>query len=519
MTHCCHGPEKMRLPRNRFFWFAAIIRFFAISKNSRWSENAEATQEKIFRRLLASGRHTAFGREHGFESVRNHADFCELVPTAPYEELFPYIARMLSGEEHVLTTHPVTEYAKSSGTTNSRSKFIPTSRAYMRHNHLKAARDIITAYARRHPDTQIFLGKAITVTGSYSAIPDSRFLAGDISALMTNAVPWWAQHARSYRKSLALHPSWPYKAKKISERTLDKDIVSLWGAPTWMLEILELAKEKSGKMTVRETWPDLEVFFHGAISFAPYRKTYEDLIGDPNMEFCEIYNASEGVFAFEDDPKGHPGELLLCTDHDIFYEFIPVADCMPVGEAVRLDAVVAGRQYALVITTGGGLWRYIIGDVVVFTSTNPYRLKIVGRTTQFMNAFGEEVVAENAARAIEEAALATGSEVQAFTAAPTFFAGASQGAHEWAIEFRVEPNERASFARALDISLRKRNSDYDAKRAGDVVLGEPILQIVPGGTFRTYMEREGKLGGQNKMPMLSNERKYLEAVLKLASIY
>lgn len=504
----------MKEDRNKLPYFDRIIRSFVVSRDGDWMQSPIKTQEKILQNFLRSNAETVFGKKYSVQDIQTYADFRSSVPVSSYEDIFPYIERMQKGEHAVLTHTVVREYAKSSGTANGRSKFIPTPSEYMANNHLKACRHMIEAYARTHPDTKIFSGKAITIAGSMSPIPGSDALAGDVSALMTRAVPWWTACAKPYSKSLSLHPSWSYKAEKIASATVGAHVVSLFGTPTWMLEILEIVKTKSGAATLGALWKDIEVFFHGAVSFAPYRKTFESLIAKPNMEFREVYNASEGVFAFEDDTINHSGELLLCTDHDIFYEFIPIVDCVPKGEAVSITDVVPDVQYAMLITTGGGLWRYLIGDIIIFTSVAPYRIKIVGRTTQYINAFGEEVIADNAIRALDEAARATGAEVQQFTASPTFEAAPAQGAHEWVIEFRTAPLDIEAFAVSLDSALRALNSDYDAKRTGDIILAKPVVHVAPSGTFRAYLEEKGKLGGQNKVPLLSGDRKILEEVLK-----
>ena len=495
--------------------FDHVVRLMLVAGDFEWPNEALETQQKIFREIAVRNRGTSFGKKYNIRSIETYEEFRDRVPTFSYEEIFPYIERMLHGEKNVLTREAVVEYAKSSGTSNGRSKYIPTPNEYMQNNHLKGGYDMVSFYARMHPHTNIFSGKAIAITGSYASIPESAFKAGDISALMVNAAPWWTAGARSYKKSLALLPSWPQKANGIVEKTLDANIVLLGGTPTWMIEILEMAQKKSGVETLRELWPNLEVFFHGAVAFAPYRKTCENLIGKRSFEFREVYNASEGFFAFEDEPVKHPGEMLLCTDHDIFYEFIPVEEGTPSGLAIPLSGVKIDVPYALVITTGGGLWRYIIGDIIVFKSTKPYRLKILGRITQFLNAFGEEVVADNALRAIAEAAQVSGSEVTAFTVAPTFDAKPAQGTHEWIIEFRTLPIDVAVFEKTLDEALRRLNSDYDAKRTENIILGKPIMHFAPAGVFHKYMESKGKLGGQHKVTLLSSDRKILEEILSL----
>lgn len=500
------------------FWKDILFLSSALPSGS-WKDTPLDTQQRVFEKCLFENEGVAFLRDHGVSTEDTYATFAKKVPVSSYEKLFPYIERMMQGEENVLVSGRVEKYAKSSGTTNSRSKYIPTTDEYLKGNHLKAGKDIVASYIRAHPDTEIASGGSIGITGSIADVPDTKARAGDISALITEALPWWASKTRPYKKDVALHPSWAHKAEAIAESSKDKDVVSLYGVPTWMQEILETTLSKTGEKSIKDVWPNLEVFFYGGVAFNPYRKQYEALIGGSGIEYRGVYNASEGAIAFEDEPSAHPDELLLCTDHDIFYEFVPFRGGVVFEkETVDLSGVVVGQRYALVLTTTGGLWRYLIGDVIEFTSTVPYRLKIVGRTTQYINAFGEELVADNAVHAIEQASTATGAEVRAFTATASFDAPPAQGTHEWVFEFVTPPTGLDPFRDVLDEALRERNSDYDAKRTGDVILGLPRIHSVPEGTFRRYMEAKGKLGAQNKIPMLSNEGDFVKEILNLAKL-
>lgn len=485
-----------------------MLRFPHSFMGSHWRDRVEETQSQIFTRILTRAQNTVISQKYNITKDTSYSAFASSVPLFTYDTLFPYIDRMMQGEADVLTKGVVASYAKSSGTTTGRSKYIPTPKNYLKNNHLRGGKDIIAEYLKDNPNSKVPVGKTISITGSITDVEDTPSQAGDISALIIKALPWWTSHTRPYTKDLALHASWPHKAGEIARHTKDADIVSLYGVPTWMLEILELVRKESAERTIHEVWPNLEVFFYGGVAFEPYKKRYDAVIGK-QIEYRGVYNASEGVIAFEDDPYKHKGELLLCTNHDIFYEFLPVGE----EKAVPVTEVEKGKRYAVIITTTSGLWRYTIGDVVEFTSTKPYRLRIVGRTTQYMNAFGEEVVAGNAAKAVAYAADKADAEVREFTAAPTFETTDSQGAHEWIFEFIVPPKDMELFKRFLDEKLKELNSDYEAKRDKGVILGEPIIHTVEEGTFRKYLENKGKLGGQNKVPMLSNEREYIKEIL------
>lgn len=480
-----------------------------------WKDRPIETQNAIYRKIVSAGAETIFGSDHELGATDDYAAFTKKVPVRAYEDLFPYIEKMMEGQADVLALGTVRMYAKSSGTTNGRSKYLPTAKAYLRANHLKAGRDIIAAYMRAHPETGITSRKSISISGTITKVSNTGFKIGDISALILDTLPWWVWHTRAYSKKIALDPSWKTKAPAIAEATCLKDVGSLYGVPTWMCEILELVKKKYPEKNISDIWPGLEVFFYGGVSLAPYREKLRTLIGT-DIEYRGVYNASEGVIGFVED-IAHPDDLLLCTDHAIFYEFVPFGQgALDTNNAIPLERVRTGEKYALVLTTESGLWRYLIGDVIEFTSTAPYQLRIVGRTTHYINACGEELVADNAVRAVESASLATGARVSAFTAGPSFDAAPAQARHEWVFEFETPPSGLDAFRDILDADLRERNSDYDAKRMGDTLLGMPGIQSVPQGTFRTYLEQKGRLGGQNKVPILSNNLDFVKEILNLS---
>ncbi len=488
-----------------------------------WREDPIYFQNKFLKKLIKENSHTEFGKKYNIKNISNYSDFHKKIPIFSYEDFFPWIEKTMKGEEDIITHHGIYEYAKSSGTTNDRSKYIPTPRSYMKRNHREGGLDMLANYIYLNPKTKIYFGSYIAVSGTLNKNNNDNFISGDISALISRSMPWYTKFNMPYKKKLALHPSWSYKSKEIINQSLTRDVRSLVGTSTWMLEMLEYAKEITEAKSLHDVWPNLEVFFHGAVAFAPYKKAFDELFPDKPINYRDVYNSAEGIFAFEDDAESHPRELLLLVDHDVYYEFIEMKDCLPVGNAVPLSDVKIGIEYAMIITTGSGLWRYMIGDTVVFVNISPYRLRIVGRTKYFINAFGEELVASNAEQAIEKASKECGAIVRAFTAAPIFYKktktkNISQGAHEWAVEFANQDFNFEKFCKTLDENLREINSDYDSKRIGDVILGAPVVYKIKEGTFRAWMESRGKLGGQHKVPVLSNERKYIDAVLNRSKI-
>ena len=471
-----------------------------------------ALQKNIFNNLIPAGQDTLFGRKHGFADINNYSQFAKNVPVSTYEELYPYIERMLRGEENVLWNSPVSWFSKSSGTTNARSKYIPVSEESLNDCHYKAGKDVISIYLHNRPGTQVLQGKNLAVGGSLSAHPNfPQSLTGDISAIIMKNLPWWAQMMRTPSIEVALMDKWEEKIERIARLTMQEDVTSLSGVPTWTITLLRRVMELKGTDNLLDVWPNLEVFLHGAVSFVPYRNLFKELIPGSQMGYLETYNASEGFFAIQDD-LSLENEMMLMPDYGIFYEFIPLDTLHRPDTAVPLEGVKTGINYALVISTNAGLWRYLIGDTVRFTSLAPYRIRITGRTRNFINAFGEELIVENAEAAITHACEQTGAAVSNFTAAPIYIERERKGGHEWLIEFAREPYSADAFSEALDSRLRQINSDYDAKRYQNMALNAPLVQQVPEGTFNLWLSRQGKLGGQHKIPRLSNTREYVEEI-------
>jgi hypothetical protein len=464
--------------------------------------------------LIFSGRNTEWGKKYGYSEIGNYEQFKARVPISTYEEIFPYIDRMMHGEQNVLWVSPISWFSKSSGTTNARSKFIPVSKESLENCHMMGGKDMITLLINNKPETRIFEGKGLSIGGSLSNNPlNSSLLLGDVSAVVMKNLPIWAQIIRTPSLDVALMDDWDQKIEKMAIETSKENVTSILGVPTWTLVLIEKILEITGKKSILEVWPNFEFLVHGAVAFGPYREMFQNLVfPSSEVRFLEIYNASEGFFAIQDD-LSLPDEMLLMLDYGIFYEFIPIG---PHGEevdrVVSLDQVVLGVNYAVLITTNSGLWRYKIGDTVKFTSIIPYRIKISGRTKHFINAFGEELIIENAEKAISVACIQTNSEITDYTAAPAYMEGGKKGSHEWVVEFSKAPKDLRIFVEILDRTLREVNSDYDAKRSYDLVLELPQVLVAPKGTFYAWMRARGKLGGQHKVPRLSNNREFLDGV-------
>ena len=411
-------------------------------------------------------------------------------------------------------------FAKSSGTTNAKSKFIPVSEEALEDCHFKGGKDMISIYVNNYPDTKIFTGKNLAIGGSQQLNPldeKARSYYGDISAVLMKNLPIWAQFIRTPSLEIALMDQWEEKIEKMARATADENVTSISGVPTWTIPIVQRVTELKGKKNILEVWPNLEAFFHGAVSFVPYQQLFRNLIPSPKMNYLELYNATEGFFGIQD--KKENGEMLLMLDYGVFYEFIPSEEFdKEYPQTVDISEVELGKNYAVVISTNSGLWRYKIGDTIQFTCTSPYRFKISGRTKHFINAFGEEVIVENAERAIAVACEKTGATFKDFTAGPRYIEHGKKGCHEWVIEFSTPPANLENFTTLLDENLRKINSDYDAKRSEDLVVGRPVIHSVPSGTFYHWMKQRGKLGGQNKVPRLANHRNYLEDLLKMNQV-
>jgi len=474
-------------------------------------------QEELFRKLIQTGAQTEFGKKYGFSDIETFEQFRERVPIHSYEKIFPYIERLMHGEQNILWPTEIKWFSKSSGTTNARSKFIPVSQEALEDCHFKGGKDLLSIYVNNFPNTRLFDGKGLAVGGSHQINeydPTSSSFYGDVSAVILQNLPQWAQIIRTPSLETALMGNWEEKIEKMARETSKVNVTNIAGVPTWTVLLIQRVMELGRTNNIMDVWPQLEVFFHGAVSFMPYKSLFKSSIPNENMRYWEIYNASEGFFGIQD--LSDRDELLLMLDYGIFYEFIPMEEIgKEFPKAVTLDCVELGKNYAMVISTNAGLWRYSIGDTIKFTSTSPYRIKISGRTKHFINAFGEEVIIENAEAAIARACEITGSEIDNFTAAPIYLNEGKKGSHEWIIEFKVLPKNLQEFTTVLDESLREINSDYDAKRSNDLALIIPTVHSVRSGTFYDWMKKRGKLGGQNKVPRLSNTREYVEEILEM----
>ncbi|MDD7251020.1 MAG: GH3 auxin-responsive promoter family protein [Prevotellaceae bacterium] len=476
---------------------------------------AADTQRKLLARMLYEASQTEWGRKYHYASLQRYEEFNKSVPVNTYEELKGYIDRMRHGERNVLWPGYVNWYAKSSGTTNDKSKFIPVSKQFIRDTHYAGGQDCVAYYLHQHPESHLFDGRSLILGGSHQDNYDVKgSIVGDLSAILIENINPLANLVRVPRKSTALLSDFEVKRDRIARETADKDVTNISGVPSWMLSVLTRLLEVTGKQYVTEVWPHLEVFFHGGVAFTPYREAYKAIIPSERMHYMETYNASEGFFALQTDPGDSAMQLM--THLGVFYEFVPLEDVgRPDAEAIPLWSVETGRNYAMVISTTAGLWRYMIGDTVEFTSVNPYKIKITGRTKSFINAFGEELIVDNAEKGLEEACLATGAEVQEYTAAPIFMNEHAQCRHQWMIEFRKAPADVNEFARLLDEALQRINSDYEAKRAKNITLQPLEIIVARRGLFDDWLRSEGKLGGQHKVPRLSNNRQIIERLIEL----
>ena len=503
---------------------AAGVHFGSLPRLARLRQQPLETQQRLLRYLLHRARNTEWGRRYGFREMPTEAEFARRVPVSTYEQLYPEIERVLRGAADVLWPGSVRWFAKSSGTTNNRSKYIPVTEESLRQNHYRAGRDMLALATHLYPQERLLAGKTLSLGGTHGPNPLRPTAAssrvGDVSAIIMQRLPSWAEYLRTPPLELALLDEWETKIERIAQYALRSDVRTLAGVPTWMIMLLRRVTALAGAENITQVWPNLRLFLHGAVAFGPYRDFFRQLIPNNQMRYLEIYNASEGYFALQDQPDSE--DLLLLLDHGIYYEFLPADqyDCAN-PQPLPLRDIELGKSYALIISTNAGLWRYFIGDTVRFTSLAPYRLRITGRTKHFLNAFGEEVVIENAEAAVVAASRATATVVRDFTAAPIFFnahESASRGGHEWAVEFAgPPPAQPAHFAQVLDFTLRELNSDYDAKRHRDLALAPPQVRVLPPGTFEAWLAAQGKLGGQHKVPRLSNSRHVLEAVLRVAA--
>lgn len=475
-------------------------------------------QSELRNQLLDTAKNTEFGKQYDFASISSYQQFKERVPIATYEQFFPYVERLLQGEQNVTWPSHIKWFAKSSGTTNAKSKFIPVSTEALEDCHFKGGKDMMAIYLNNNPDSRLFTGKYLAIGGSQQVNrldKNGNSFTGDVSAVLMKNLPFWMHFSRTPSMDIALMDNWEEKVEKIAQATAHENVTSMAGVPTWTLVVLRRILEIRKARTIREVWPNLEVFFHGAVAFGPYRSLFSDLIPDEYMHYVETYNATEGFFGIQDQPHVH--EMLLMLDYGIFYEFIPSEDFeSDHPHAYDISEVEVGKNYAVVITSNAGLWRYKIGDTIKFTSVNPYRFIISGRTKHFINAFGEELIIENAEQGITAACQVTEASVENFTAAPYFMGeDGQQGCHEWIIEFIRPPRDLDTFVQVLDETMRNINTDYDAKRTKDIAVSRPRVHPAAPGTFHRWMKRRGKLGGQNKVPRLANSREYVDDLLAM----
>lgn len=482
---------------------------------TQYENDAEGLQQRVFKRLIENGQLTEYGENHHFNSIQHYEDFANNVPVNTYEELKGFIDRMRHGESNVLWPGTVKWYAKSSGTTNDKSKFIPVSSDGLKRIHYAGGSDSVALYFHNNPNSRLFDGKSLILGGSHSPnynLPHS--LVGDLSAILIENINPLVNLMRVPNKETALISDFEVKRDKIARETMNKDVVSISGVPSWMLSVLVRILEISGKKHLDEVWPNLEVFFHGGISFLPYRSQYLSLIRSDRMHYMETYNASEGFFGIQNDLNDH--SMLLMIDYDVFYEFIPMDEIEKENpQVVPLSGVEIGKNYAMVISTSCGLWRYMIGDTVSFTSLKPYKFVITGRTKYFINAFGEELIMDNAEKALAYVCEKTHSEVLEYSAAPVFMDNQGKCRHQWLIEFSHEPEDLNEFAKLLDTKLQELNSDYEAKRFHDITLQHLEIIKARKNLFNDWLKSKGKLGGQHKVPRLSNNRKNIEEMLNM----
>ena len=475
----------------------------------------EALQHEVLKSLVERASDTEYGRNHVFKGIKGYEDFAKNVPVNTYEELKGDIDRMRHGERDILWPGKVKWYAKSSGTTNDKSKFIPVSKDGLQNIHYSGGTDAVALYLRNYSKSKLFDGKALILGGSHS--PNYNLqgsLVGDLSAILIENINPLANLVRVPKKQTALLSDFEVKRDRIAQETLNKNVTNLSGVPSWMLSVLSRVMELSGKEHLEEVWQNIEVFFHGGVAFTPYRKQYEQLITKPDMRYMETYDASEGFFGLQDDPNDK--SMLLMLDYDVFYEFIPMDEFGTENPTVvPLWGVETGRNYAMLISTSCGLWRYIIGDTVKFTSVNPYKFVITGRTKHFINAFGEELIVDNAEKGLAYACQQTGAQVLEYTAAPVFMDAKGKCRHQWVIEFSKEPENLEQFATLFDKRMQELNSDYEAKRYKDITLQHLEIVVARHDLFNDWLKMKGKLGGQDKVPRLRNSREIIDQLLKM----
>ena len=471
-------------------------------------------QQDVLNGLIDSAKDTFIGKKFDFSSINCYKDFSEKVPVFSYEEFSDKIELARKGENNIFWSSKIKWFAKSSGTTNAKSKFIPVSDESLQDCHYAAGKDLLCMYFNNNPNSQLFTGKSLRLGGSKSPYEKNGTFYGDLSAILIDNMPFWAEFSSTPSNRISLMEDWDKKIDKIISESLNENVTSLAGVPSWMLVLLNRILEKSEEKYISDLWPNLEVYFHGGVSFKPYLNQYMDIINKESMQFYEIYNASEGFFAIQ--YENNSNELLLMLDYGIFYEFIPMKVYGTKNEKIiPLYEVEKDVNYAILITTNAGLWRYKIGDTVKFTSTSPYKIIITGRTKHYINVFGEEVIIENTDNVINKLSSKYDLQIIDYTVAPVFMNKNKKGAHQWFIEFKKPPSKKINLSEVIDHELRQENSDYDAKRFNSFTLKKPEVIISKKGVFLKWLEINNKLGGQNKIPRLSNEREFIESLMKL----
>ncbi len=480
-----------------------------------FSIHPNKVQETIFRKLIREAQNTEWGTAYGYKEIDRLQTFCDRVPVSSYEDVQPYVQRMLNGETNILWEGRISSFAKSSGTTNSQSKYLPLTPQAIEKNHYQGARDTILFYLMNKPNSSLFTGKTLTLGGSQKVKKSARnIVEGDLSSFLIKDTPFFVDFVRAPKRDIAIMSEWEAKLEAITRDTLHKNITGISGAPAWVLTLFKKVLEVSGKETITEVWPNLEVFMHGGINFEPYREQYKKLIPSPIMSYQEIYNASEGFFAIQSDLTENA--MLLMLDYPVFYEFVPLSDIgNPFPKTYTVEEVETNKNYAIIISTACGLWRYMIGDTVMFTSKYPFKIKITGRTKYYINAFGEELIADNAENAIAKACQKMGAVVREYTVAPIFMSSKSKGAHQWLIEFEKQPEDLALFAVELDKCVQEQNSDYEAKRYKSLTMDCLQVSVARKNLFYDWLKLKDKLGGQNKIPRLQNNRLIIDELLNL----
>ncbi|TBV24877.1 MULTISPECIES: GH3 auxin-responsive promoter family protein [Meridianimaribacter] len=471
-------------------------------------------QNELLLELVTMAKDTEIGKKYDFESIKNYSTFAERIPVSTYEDYHQVIERSRNGEHNIFWPSPIKWFAKSSGTTNAKSKFIPVSYESLEDCHYAASKDLLCMYLNNNEESQLFTGKSLRLGGSKELYKENGTVFGDLSAILIDNMPFWAEFSSTPSSKVSLMSDWEVKMQAIVDETINENVTSLAGVPSWMLVLLNNILETTGKKNIFEIWPNLEVYFHGGVSFVPYRDQYKSILPNKNFKYYEIYNASEGFFAIQD--QNNSSELLLMLDYGIFYEFIPMDTYgTPKEKIIPLSEVEKDKNYAVIITTNAGLWRYKIGDTVKFTSINPYRVKVSGRTKHHINVFGEELIIENAEDALKKVCRKTKAEIVDYTAAPIFMKGKEKGAHEWLIEFKTPPKDIDYFNELFDNALKALNSDYEAKRYNNMTLNKPQIHVARQSLFYDWLKQHNKLGGQHKVPRLSNTREYIDELLSL----